>query len=464
MGAVLDYLTFSYVRGDRTLFKRVHKLLPGEMLIVSERGCTRSVYWDVPFEESDDRPDREIVNELSALLDDAVRIQLRADVPVGTHLSGGLDSSLVTGLARQHHPGPLFSFNGRFAEGPEYDESVYAQAVAHRAGVELVDVLVDEKDFVRHMARLIWHMDEPTAGPGLYPQSFVCEAARKYVKVVLGGQGGDEVFVGYPRYRDDLCRNLMLSFIRGKRYSSSGYSLWDALFNVARRGQGRSILSLLIRGIEPFPSAEAVKHLLRSTAESWGLSIPDLELRDLPIAARHNGEAASGMTTSPLNQLLYEDLKHYLPSLLHVEDRTSMAVSLESRVPLLDHRIVELMARVPSPMKFPPFRFKHLLRQAAAPIVPEVVIQRRDKKGFPTPLMVWLQRLKSDPELADLLSAKSLRRTGLFRTNPLSGYERDAWRSWAVLNLELWSRIFLDGALLDGALIDGATSGHRGAA
>ncbi len=446
VGSLLDYLTFAYVRGERTLFRRVRKLLPGEMLVVCERGSARSLYWDAAFDESDKRPEPEIVEELTTLMDDAVRRQLQADVPVGTHLSGGLDSSLVTGLAMRHHPGRLFSFNGRFAEGPDYDESRYARAVARHVNAELMDVLVDDKNFVPHMAHLVWHMDEPTAGPGLYPQYMVCRAARTHVKVALGGQGGDEIFVGYPHHRDDLCMGLVVSALRGRRNAGSGYAVSDALINVVRRGQERSVLSLLFRGLEPLPSPRAIRHLLQRSAASWGLVLDDAEMLSSPFASGLDGGRTPEKSKSLLNGLLYHDLKHYLPSLLHVEDRTSMAVSLESRVPLLDHRIVEFMARVPSLVKFPAFRFKHLLRQVATPILPELITHRVDKKGFPTPLMLWLRRLRSDRTLTDLLSARSLQRTGLFRRNPLLGHEGDMWRTWTVLNLELWCRVFLEGS------------------
>jgi asparagine synthase (glutamine-hydrolysing) len=440
MAGLLDYLAFSFVRGERTMFRGIHKLLPGEMLVVSADGLQRITYWDVVFDESDRRPEAAISEELAWLIDDAVRIQMRADVPVGTHLSGGLDSSLVTTLARRHHPGTLLSFNGRFAEGSEYDESGFARIVAEASGVELIDVLVDAEGFASHLAHLTWHMDEPAAGPGLYPQFFVCQAAQRQVKVALGGQGGDEVFVGYPRYRDDLCRNQVVSLLRGQR-GPRGYPLHRAIANVVRERGLRSVASLLLRGLDPLPAPSAVARILQQTAAAWDLNIPDQQIRDLQEA---EFERAKPLQPSPLGRLLYHDLKHYLTALLHVEDRTSMAVSLESRVPLLDHRIVELMARVPSEVKFPPFRFKHLLRKVAAPILPQSIVERADKKGFPTPLTIWLERLRGDPALIDLLKGGSLRRQEITRRGPGQAAGFDGGLGWSTLSLELWSRIFLE--------------------
>ena len=441
MAALLDYLAFTYVRGDRTLFRGISKLLPGEMLLVDAQGIKRSTYWDVSFDETDQRPESAIVEELSWLIDDAVRIQMRADVPVGTHLSGGLDSSLVTMLARRHHPGELLSFNGRFAEGPEYDESRFASQVAAAAGVKLIDVLVNEENFVATLRHLTWHMDEPAVGPGLYPQFFVCQSARRYVKVALGGQGGDETFVGYPRYRDDLCRNQVVAMLRGRK-GPRGYSVRTALANVLRSGALRSVASLVVRRLEPLPSPDATARLLRATARAWPLNLSSSDLDQIIAAELAQTERHQD---SELGRLLYHDLKHYLAALLHVEDRTSMSVSLESRVPLLDHRIVELMARVPSAVKFPPFQFKRLLRKVAEPIVPKAILERTDKKGFPTPLSPWLARMRSDPTILSVLSGASLQRNGVFRQPPIHGWTTDWAVTWPTLSLELWAQTFLEG-------------------
>ena len=435
--SVLDYLAFSYVRGERTLYRGIRKLPPGETLTVHRRGLTRSVYWDVEYEETDRRGEDEIVEELAWTIDDAVRIQLRADVPVGTHLSGGLDSSLVTGLARKHHTGCLLGFNGRFAEGAAFDESSHARTMAKVANTELVDVLVTRDDLYDRLAHLTWHMDEPTAGPGLIPQYAVCREARKHVTVALGGQGGDEIFVGYPRYRSDLLRHQAVSLLRG-RSPAPGFPGIGALTGLLRESGARAAASLFLRRLGPVPSPGTMAHFLRTTAETWNLGISPAELRDVVDAELDRRIPAA---RSPLGRLLYYDLKNYLPALLHVEDRTSMAVSLESRVPLLDHRIVEIMARVPAAMKFPGFRQKHLLRRVASPVVPASIVDRKDKMGFPTPLSIWLQEERGDPRLVDALSGSALRRTGVLRADPLP---QTAGESWALLSLEMWMRTFVE--------------------
>ena len=436
--SVLDFLTFGYVRGEQTLYRGIRKLPPGESLTVHRRGLTRSVYWDVEYEETDRRAEDEIVEELAWTIDDAVRLQLRADVPVGTHLSGGLDSSLVTGLARKHHPGRLLSFNGRFTEGEAYDESPYARAMADAAGTELVDVLVTREGLYDRLVQLAWHMDEPTAGPGLIPQFSVCQEARKHVTVALGGQGGDEIFVGYPRYRTDLLRHQAVSLLRGRR-PAPGFPAVRSLASLVRESGARATASLFLRRHDPVPAPATVARFLRTTAATWNVGIAARELHEITDAEL---DRRIPSTRSPLGRVLHYDLKNYLPALLHVEDRTSMAVSLESRVPLLDHRIVEIMARVPTALKFPDFRQKHLLRRVATPVVPAEIVGRKDKKGFPTPLGIWLREAHDDARLREAVSGTALRCIGILGGGPSAA---PAGEEWTMLSLEMWARTFLEG-------------------
>jgi asparagine synthase (glutamine-hydrolysing) len=196
-----DYLTFQFCLGDKTLFRNVHKLLPGHSLLLKPDGTLDvQKYWDLDFTIDTDHTEEYFEHQLLRLLEDAVRIQLRADVPVGAHLSGGLDSSTVTCLASSLLDSSIHTFSGGFREAPEYDETPYARIVARQIGTQHHEVFPTADDFIEVMPQLIYHMDEPAAGPGLFPQFFVSELASRYVKVVLGGQGGDEIFGGYTRY------------------------------------------------------------------------------------------------------------------------------------------------------------------------------------------------------------------------------------------------------------------------
>jgi asparagine synthase (glutamine-hydrolysing) len=197
-----EYVTFQFVLGEGTLFRGVRKLLPGHYQIFDvATGRSRKVkYWEPRFEIDSHHNEAYFASTLRSILEDAIRLQLRSDVPVGAHLSGGMDSTLVTALAASRYPGRLKTFTGRFLEGPEFDESRYAKEAASASGAEWFDTVCTADEFVELLPTLVYHMDEPAAGPGLFPQYVVSRRAAEHVKVVLGGQGGDEIFGGYARY------------------------------------------------------------------------------------------------------------------------------------------------------------------------------------------------------------------------------------------------------------------------
>ncbi|HEU4827703.1 MAG TPA: asparagine synthase-related protein, partial [Gemmatimonadales bacterium] len=271
------------------------------------------------------------------------------------------------------------------------------------------------------------------------PQYSVCREARKHVTVALGGQGGDEIFVGYPRYREDILRHQAVSLLRGRR-PAPGFPAFGSLASLIRESGARATASLFLRRLDPVPAPATMARFLRTTAEAWKLAISDTELREI-----HDAELDRRIPEerSPLGRVLHYDLKNYLPALLHVEDRTSMAVSLESRVPLLDHRIVEIMARVPTALKFPRFRQKHLLRRVASPVVPSAIVDRTDKMGFPTPLGVWLREARDDARLREAASGAALCRSGILNGAPGAA---PPGGEWTQLSLEMWALTFLEGA------------------
>ncbi|HUN82118.1 MAG TPA: asparagine synthase (glutamine-hydrolyzing), partial [Phycisphaerae bacterium] len=197
-----QYLTFQYCLGDRTLFDGVRKLSPGHNLTIGADGRERiREYWDLRFDIDESHDEACFVERLRELLEDAVRLRLRSDVPLGAHLSGGLDSSIVVSLAR-HLLGDLQlnTFTGAFREGAAFDETRYARLVAEKARTRYHDTYIGSTDFAECIEKIIWHMDEPAAGPGVFPQYMVSKLAAMHVKVLLGGQGGDELFIGYARY------------------------------------------------------------------------------------------------------------------------------------------------------------------------------------------------------------------------------------------------------------------------
>ncbi len=425
--AIAQYLRHGYALDDESWFAGVRRLMPGcEATVSAGAGLQLHQYWD-PIERyrhpepADDYPAR-----IRELLRDSVRLRVRSDVPVGAHLSGGIDSGSVVALMSEARAAPVCTFSGAFREGGAYDERpLIRQMVAH-AGADHHEVEPDARQFAEIMPRLVWAMDEPQAGPGLFPQAVVCAMTAAHgVKVVLGGQGGDELFGGYPRYLRRYAAGLLASGVATR--AASGIGVAPALIRQAWAAERRRAVAgrfVLGRVGGAYHSA--------FTAALAGYT-PDLpRVLDEPIA----------------NQM-YNDLRLYLPALLHVEDRASMAVSIESRHPFLDYRLVELAAAIPPAQKFGRGELKHPLRQAMRGLLPEAVVEQRHKRGFATPISPWFRgplagwvegvlmnpdshsrRVFSPRYLATLLS---LHRRGVVD----AGHHL-----WTALNVALWFEQF----------------------
>ena len=452
--ALQDYLVFQYVLEDRTLFSGIRKLGPGcvlELDLVSGKIETTQ-YWDLSFKIDRHGTDQYFVDRLEWLLDDTVKQQLRSDVPVGTYLSGGLDSSVVTTLAARHYPGALKCFTGAFREGPEFDESPYAKMVADATGSEMFLVHPTQDEFIELLPELIYYMDEPAAGPGLFPQYIVSRLASKEVKVCLGGQGGDEIFGGYARY--------VVAYLE--------QALKGALF--ATNEEGEHIVSLA----SILPNLPAIRRYVPMLQSFWSDGLfEDMDRRYFRLVDR-SGDAVEMYsadfrerfdreevfarfqrvfnhpdTQSYYNKMTHFDMQASLPALLHVEDRVSMANSLESRVPLLDRRIAELAASMWPAMKFKGGDMKHILKRTTRTLLPQQIVDRKDKMGFPVPLHLWARDRARD-FFGDVLLSRACRERGLFDMQQVEALmTREApfgRRLWGLLNIELWHRRFIDGA------------------
>jgi asparagine synthase (glutamine-hydrolysing) len=449
-----DYLTLQYTLGDVTLFRGIRKLPPAHYEITNlDSGDTvRRRYWKPVFEIDASKSEQQYVDELRGLLESSVRWQMRSDVPVGAYLSGGLDSSSVTALAARETETPLTTFTGAFHEGPEYDESDHARAVAEAAGAQMQFVYPTEHDFIALLPKLVYHMDEPAAGPGLFPQFIVSRLAAQHVKVCLGGQGGDEIFGGYARYVVAYVEQALKSAIyESDEEHGHGVSLSELAPNLPYIRQYVPMLTrLLQRGL--FEPAEARYFSLMDRSEGT------LQAYSADFRAQYDRGAVFGRfaevfqdaaTPSYYNRMLYYDLMTGLPSLLQVEDRVSMAVSLESRVPLLDPRIVDLVARVPPAIKFRGGEMKYLFKRAVRSLLPSRVLDRRDKMGFPVPLQLWARGAARD-FFHDVLLSRRARERGLFDVAAVARLiEQESAFSrvlWGLLQIELWHREFIDAA------------------
>ena len=447
--ALSEYLTFQFALGDATLFRGIRKLEPGCLLMVdADQGLTVRRYWDLDFTVTDAAPSEEdCVDQLRELLDDAVRSQLRADVPVGAHLSGGLDSSSVVALAARQMATPLHTFSGGFREGP--DEMPYARQMSAMAGTVHHEVFPSEQDFVAVLPSLIHQMDEPAAGPGLFPQYFVSKLASQHVKVVLGGQGGDEMFGGYTRYLIAYLEECIRGGIDGTQEDDRYVVTFESILPNLRQLQGYEPLlrHFWRQGLFDSPERRYFRLIDRSSGIS-DLVGGDVRIGEGALFDRFEAVFNSGGSRSYINRMTRFDLKTLLPALLQVEDRTSMAVSLESRVPLLDYRIAGFVAALPPKIKYRGGRAKHLFRRAVDPLLPEALTRRTDKMGFPVPLTEWYRRPPVRDFVCDVLLGERSRQRGLVDVQRLEQriqQEDDYGRGiWGLLCVELWMRAFID--------------------
>jgi len=450
--AMQQYLTFQFCLSDATLFDGIQKLEPGCFARGKGGKISQTIrYWDTDYTIDEYHTEEYFTDRLRTLLEDSVALQIRSDVPLGTYLSGGLDSSVVTAMAADHLGGQFKAFTGRFAEGEQYDESPYARLVAKEVSTELHEVVPTARDFVEHISNLIYAMDEPVAGPGLFPQYMVSRLASQHVKVVLGGQGGDEIFGGYARY--------LVAYLE--------QALKGAIFENQEEGQHIVTLSSIIKNLP------VLKNYSPLMQQFWkdGL-FGEMDARYFRLIDRSpdveqllSKDACAAFdrqyvfeefqkvfnhpdTRSYVNKMTHFDQKTLLPALLQVEDRVSMAVSLESRVPLLDTRIVDLVTKMPPAMKFQGGKTKYILKQAARNRIPEAVLTRKDKMGFPVPLKEWLTQGPVREFVNDILLGKTTSQRGLFDCCALERMVQSEGafgrQLWGALCIELWHRRFLD--------------------
>lgn len=450
---ISDYLVFQFCLGDKTLFQSIRKLLPGHYLVLDTASFQLNIsrYWDLDFTIDDNSSEDYFSDSLLMLIEDAVRIQLRSDVPLGTHLSGGLDTSIVTCLAAKLSGSQIRSFTGAFALGKEYDETDYAKLVARFANTEYLEVFPEASDFAETLPNLIYHLDEPVAGPGVFPQYFVSKLASEKVKVVLGGQGGDEVFGGYTRYIIAYLEQCIKGAVFQTQEEGKYVVTLDSIIpNLPVLQNYTSLLQhFWSEGLFESMDRRYFKLIDRTDGEN---SLFTDEFRDeinkeySPFEAFQQSFNRPGIG-SYFNKMTCFDMKNLLPALLHIEDRTSMAVSLESRVPLLDHRIVELATSIPPQIKFRGGATKYILRRAVRNIIPREILDRKDKMGFPVPVSEWFQGELKDFVQSILLSERA-RSRHIYKSEEVEKAirrERKFGRQiWGPLCLELWFREFID--------------------
>jgi asparagine synthase (glutamine-hydrolysing) len=454
--ALPDYLANHATSGEETLFVGIKRLLPGHTLRWTDGRIHIRKFWDLKFAGSAEvrKSEREYVEEWLELFRTSVRLRLMADVPLGMFLSGGIDSSAIAAVMSTMVDQPIKTFSVAF-DDRDANELEYARLVANKFRTDHHEVIVSPEQFFEALPNLIWHEDEPIAHPASVPLYFVSRLAAQHVKVVLTGEGSDETLAGYYRYRKTIY-NLSL----GSKYDQ----LMPSPLKTAVR-----------KGIQKFP-AMGVKQKLSRTFLCLPATLESLYFDNFAVFRRHmQKELLSAKTeslvgdsdpyfgirsllaesdaSSLLNKLLYADTKTYLHELLMKQDQMSMAASIESRVPFLDHKLVELTASLPERMKLRGMTTKYILRKSMKGILPEEILTRR-KMGFPVPLGSWFRgpfrKIVDEYVLGERATAR-----GIFDPTYLRRlvHEHDAGanhseRLWMLINFEMWQRQFFDGETL----------------
>ncbi len=443
--AVDAYLTLGYVPDPLSIFRDIHKLSPGHFLKFAQGRVTVQQYWDFRFEPAESRREEDYLDELRALLDEAVRLRLVSDVPLGAFLSGGIDSSTIVALMARHMGQPVKTFSIGFHED-SYSELKYARLTAKKFGTDHHEFFVTP-EICEVIDQLVWHLDEPFADQAAIPNYVVSKLAREHVKVVLSGDGGDELFAGYTRYVTEHKRRNFAQLPRFVRKQ------------IMQPLSGRLPHGMLGRNYLHNIALDPIDRYLDSVSVFTGLNKRSLYTSGFREKLGDNGHLAHFFrgfgarvgTTDPLDRLLYIDSKTYLPGdILTKVDRTSMAVSLEARAPLLDHKLIDFVTRIPASLKMAGLETKYLFKQAVKDLIPKEILNR-PKQGFGVPIQEWINRQLKERIRETLMDRRTRQRgyvepryVDLLLDEHERGRRDHSSGLWALLMLELWHRQFAD--------------------
>lgn len=445
------YLAYQYVPHPRTIFRGIRKLSPGHYAVYRGDKLSVQSYWQPDFQTEDDRPERPYAEQLRETLTSSVRLRLQSDVPLGAFLSGGLDSTIIVGLMQKLCDEPLRTFSIGFPVA-EFDETRYAAMAAEKFGTIHEEFRV-EPDALEVLPKLVWHYDEPFADSSAIPTWYVSELTRRHVTVALTGDGGDELFAGYPRYRGvwladkfDRLPNPVRRLLAAR--------FWQKLPASPRQ---KSFLRRLKRFTDRLAEEPRRRYMhwigifseaLRAElyTDEFLAQLPDVDPLEFLLEAYRRSSKRDPVTSTSLT-----DLVTYLPcDLMTKVDIASMAHGLECRQPFLDHRVVELAARMPLREKFRRGRGKRILLEAFADLLPEP-ITRRKKMGFGVPIDHWFRGPLAG-YVREVLTDPSTLGRGFFRPDVVrrlvdqhvGGQFDHSYRLWALLVLELWQRQWVD--------------------
>ena len=445
LGAVDEYLMYQYIPHPNTIFRGIRKLPPAHRAVYEDGRLRVTPYWSPDFNIQSDRATSNQVHALREGLTDAVRLRLRSDVPLGAFLSGGVDSSIIVGLMQQLSDEPIKTFSIGFPV-PEYDETRYAQRVAQHLGTDHHEFIVEPRG-VDILPKLVWHYDEPFADSSAIPTYYVSQYTRDHVTVALSGDGGDELFAGYPRYRavrlaDHFDR--LPSAVKRLFASSAVLPASPRQKSLRRRWQ-RFTSALQMTPQKRYAEWITIFNESRRAAlysETFLNALPDSD----PFAFLHSAFTRAA-DRDIITATSVADLLTYLPCALMTKvDIASMAHGLECRQPFLDHRVVELAMAMPLSLKLRGRQGKRIVRLAFGDLIP-AEIYSRSKMGFGVPLDHWF-RNELREQAYDILLAPESRDRGLFQAETIQrlldehsqGIFDHAYRLWSLLVLELWLR------------------------
>ncbi len=459
--ALHQFLTFLWTPDPNTLFKNIKTVPPGHLLKWCDGEIDIRQWWDISFDEIEAGRSEEWWQErVLETLDRVVRLEMVADVPLGSFLSGGIDSSSIVALMKQHSNGRRVSTYTIGIESNDLrhdiipDDVEWARRVNQQLDTDYHEIML-RPDVGELLPKLVYHMDEPAIDMAI-PTYLVSQSARESMRVMLSGMGGDEVFAGYPRQMamriagaldpvPELLRRPVMKAVAAALPGGMPGKLTAPLRNAKKFARSAALdFANRYLGFGTYFTDEAKQKLYSN------------ELREatngLDAYAKHREYFARAKNAAPLNQLLYVDLKTFLPCLnLMTTDKTSMAANLEVRVPFLNREMLQLTARMPPELKLKGLKRKYILKKAAEQLLPHDVVWRK-KAGFGAPIRSWL-RGPLRPMVDDLLSEETMRRRGLFRPEEvrriidanLSGREDYNLQVFQLFNLELWQRVFIDG-------------------
>lgn len=444
--ALSDYFSFGYIPAPKTIYRSVRKVMPGHYLVASIGGVRETAYWDLSFAKVEQRSEAEWGERLRHELCEATRVRLMTDVPLGAFLSGGIDSSSVVAMMSHLMKGAVTTCSIGFEE-EKYDEAKYARQISNQFSTDHHEEIV-KPDAVKIVDQLAWHFDEPFADSSAIPTYYVSKIARSQVTVALGGDGGDENFAGYRRYKLDYYENRLRSYMPG--------SLRRALFGPLGR-----IYPALAWAPRIFRARSTFQSLSRTPLEGYFNSVsyfrpqdkarlftPQFRARlagyDSLDVLRHYYDRAD--TDDLLSKIQYVDIKTYLTDdILTKVDRASMAVSLEVRAPMLDHRFMECVASIPSGLKLRNGTGKYILKKALEPVLPKDILYRQ-KQGFAIPLDVWFRRELKEMASHVILDTEDGILDNLFLKEIWDQHQKRYYNRspllWSVLMFRKWSGAF----------------------